>query len=178
MSMRHALGCAVAGLLIAGLTTSSALAQSAPDRGRAFEPHVVSQPVYGIRPPQANRAEQTTYVSGAGGTPIYVEAWLPTASGTRTPPKRIPTVLVITPYTGLGAIEEPDLMNAVVPRGYAYAQMHVRGTGNSGGCQEQFSQNEVDDAANVIEWIAKKAPWSNGVIGGSGRLPAAAIPKK
>lgn len=141
---------------------------SAPDEGRPFNPRPVSRARFGIKPPSADPESQTHFVKGAGGTEIYVETWLPTGVPGARPPAKIPTVLVITPYQTSGTLEERYLMEAVVPRGYAYSQMHVRGTGASGGCMEQFSSNEVADAADVIAYLGREAPWSNGKVGGSG----------
>lgn len=155
----------VAALLATSLTPAHA---AAPGKGRAFEPRPVSKSLYAIQPPEVDPQRQTHFVEGAGGTDIYVETWLPAELKGRRPPAKIPTVLVITPYQTSGTVAEPRTLEAVVPRGYAYSQMHVRGTGASGGCMEQFSSNEVEDAANVIEYLGKEAPWSNGRIGGSG----------
>jgi putative CocE/NonD family hydrolase len=44
----------------------------------------------------------------------------------------------------------------------------VRGTGESGGCLEQTSTNQVEDGAAVVEYLGKEAPWTNGRVGMSG----------
>src|SRR5581483_11050718 len=62
--------------------------------------------------------------------------------------------------------------DAMVTRGYAYSQLHVRGTGMSTGCIQMYSQTEADDGAQAIEWVAGQkpggAPWGNGIVGGYG----------
>ena len=160
-------GASISTLVLVSTVLSPAYG-AAPSQGRAFRPRPVSQPLYGIKAPRDDPDRQTHFVEGARGTQIYVESWLPAPLKGKNPPAKLPTVLVITPYQASGTVAEPRLLEAVVPRGYAYSQMHVRGTGASGGCMEQFSSNEVKDAANVIEYLGKDAPWSNGKVGGSG----------
>ena len=59
-------------------------------------------------------------------------------------------------------------MQTMVPRGYAYSQLHVRGTGASLGCIDLYGPTEASDGALAIEWVATKSPWGNGVVGGYG----------
>ena len=122
--------------------------------------------LYGISAPTATT--QNTTITAADGVKIYLEWWLPTPKAGNVPPARLPVVAVLSPYLVQGSPGELDTMEMVVPRGYAYATMHIRGTGRSGGCQEQFSRNEVDDAARAIEWLGRDAPFSNGRIGTTG----------
>jgi predicted acyl esterase len=76
----------------------------------------------------------------------------------------------MTPYVSQGVEEYPegslpgfiDYYNA---RGFAVAQHHVRGTGESGGCLEQTASDQWSDGANVVEYLGKEAPWSNGRVG-------------
>ncbi|HEX2196385.1 MAG TPA: CocE/NonD family hydrolase [Actinomycetota bacterium] len=162
----------VAAGLVAGLLyPSSALAASAPDRGKAWTPKARSQPLYGSKPPSEDPDVQQHYVTGHDGTQLYVETWLPEELNGNVPPKRIPTILIMTPYVSQGVEEYPG--NATTPnfvqyfnaRGYAVAQHHVRGTGESGGCLEQTAPNQFQDGAYVVEYLGKEAPWSNGKVG-------------
>ncbi|HET6398827.1 MAG TPA: CocE/NonD family hydrolase, partial [Candidatus Thermoplasmatota archaeon] len=76
-----------------------------------------------------------------------------------------PVVLRITPYyaggppAGLGRLGEE-----LLGRGYAVALSTVRGTGTSGGCFHQGSEQEARDGAAVVEALAA-LPWSNGNVG-------------
>lgn len=150
--------------VIAGLLApSSALAQSAPDAGTAWAPKPKSQPLYGTQSPDEDPDRQTHYIEGHDGTNIYVETWLPAPSGKNTPPKRVPTVLVMTPYAALGA--DSGFINYMTARGFAVAYGHVRGTGNSGGCLEQTSDDQIKDGAYTVEYLGKDAPWTNGRVG-------------
>src|SRR4051794_2205526 len=145
-------------------------AASAPDAGRAFEPHPLSEALYGTKAPDAAPDVQRHYVTAADGVALYVETWLPAAKNGNTPPAKVPTVLIATPYVTQGVERYPDrnLANVITwfnARGYAVAQNHIRGTGESGGCLEQTSTHQIDDVARVIEYLGRDAPWSSGAVG-------------
>src|SRR3954462_6962525 len=157
-------------LLTCLLLPAAAHAASAPDAGRAFEPHPLSTPLYGTKAPDAAPDVQRHYVTAADGVQLYVETWLPAAKDGKAPPAKVPTVLIATPYVSQGVERYPDrnLANVISwfnARGYAVAQNHIRGTGESGGCLEQTSTHQIDDVARVIEYLGKDAPWSNGAVG-------------
>jgi X-Pro dipeptidyl-peptidase len=158
-------------LLILLAVAPAAHAASAPDAGAAFEPRPKSsQPLYGVKKPADDPARQEKTVTAADGTALYVETWLPAAKDGNEPPARIPTVLIMTPYVQKGQERYParNLEPAIAwftARGYAVAQHHVRGTGQSGGCLEQTADNQIDDAARVIEYLGRDASWSNGNVG-------------
>lgn len=157
-------------LLILLALAPAAHAASAPDAGEAFEPAPRSQPLFGVKPPADDAARQQKTVTAADGTALYVETWLPAAKDGNEPPAKIPTVLVMTPYVQKGDERYPDRNLAPVvawfaARGYAVAQHHVRGTGESGGCLEQTAENQIDDAARIVEYLGRDAPWSNGNVG-------------
>jgi predicted acyl esterase len=146
-------------LLLLLLLPSTATAASAPDDGTAFEPRPLSQPVF-----KTKAGTHTVTVEAADGTDLFVETWLPDGAGP------FPTVLVMTPYVQAGEqrYTTRNLANLVewfTTRGYAVAQHHVRGTGSSGGCLEQTAENQIDDAARVIEYLGRDAPWTNGAVG-------------
>ncbi len=162
----------VAAALVAGLLyPSTAFAASAPDKGKAWEPQPKSEALYGSRPPSEDPDVQQHFVEGHDGTQLYVETWLPEELNGNVPPKKVPTILIMTPYVSQGDEEYPG--NATTPnfvqyfnaRGYAVAQHHVRGTGESGGCLEQTAANQFEDGAYVVEYLGKEAPWSNGNVG-------------
>ncbi len=171
--MRHLRLIPVIALLGAGLAPASpALAASAPDHGTAWEPKVISsKALYGTKSPDEDPKRQRAYVEGHDGTDLYVETWLPKRKGSHTPPKRIPTILIMTPYVSQGAEEYPP--GSVLPgfidyftaRGFAVAQHHVRGTGESGGCLEQTAENQWKDGATIVEYLGKKTYWTNARIG-------------
>ena len=164
--MRMLRGAAVATLAILSVFASiPARAASAPkpQGPTPFTVSPVSQPIYGIAP-----VTHTTYLTAPDGTQLFLETWLPATKDGNVPPAKLPTILVITPYVKKGTLESASTMNAMVPRGYAYSQLHVRGTGESTGCINLYGPTEADDGALAIEWVATKSPWGNGVVGGYG----------
>jgi predicted acyl esterase len=156
-------------LLALGLP-AAARAASAPDAGTAFEPHPLSQPLYATKAPDADPDVQRHIVTAADGVALYVETWLPAAKDGKAPPARVPTILIATPYVSQGVERYPNrnLANVIAyfnARGYAVAQNHIRGTGESGGCLEQTSTHQIDDVARVIQYLGRDAPWSSGAVG-------------
>jgi predicted acyl esterase len=138
---------------------------------RPFDVPLSSPAVYGIAP----TTHKHTLVT-PDGTKLFIETWLPAAKNGNVPPPQLPTVLVITPYVQQGTLESAQTRDAMVQRGYAYSQLHVRGTGQSTGCIQMYSQTEADDGALGIEWIGRDAPWTNGMVGGYGvSYPGGAI---
>jgi predicted acyl esterase len=169
----HRRACAVL-FLVALCATASAEGASAPDRGTAFEPKPLSQPLYGTSGPDKAPDLQRHWVTARDGVRIYVETWLPAAKGANVPPATLPTILVSTPYAKQGVSRYEKLQpNDVVPyftaRGYAVAVTHVRGTGESGGCLEQTASAQIDDTARVIEYLGRDASWSDGNVGMYGK---------
>jgi predicted acyl esterase len=161
-------------LVISLACAASAHAASAPDKGTAFEPKPLSQPLYGTKGPETAPAVQRHWVIARDGVRIYVETWLPAAKGENVPPATLPTILVATPYAKQGVsryskLQPNDLVPYFTARGYAVAVTHVRGTGESGGCLEQTAANQIDDTARVIEYLGRDAAWTDGNVGMYGK---------
>jgi predicted acyl esterase len=157
-------------ILAALCAATSAQAASAPDRGTAWEPTPVSQPLYGTKAPSEDPAAQQHTVIAKDGVKLFIETWLPKASGASVPPAKVPTILIMTPYVteGVQRYTDRSLANVIsyfTARGFAVAQGDVRGTGESGGCLEQTSVNQIDDGARFVEYLGRDAPWSNGSVG-------------
>lgn len=172
--MRNSSGRRSAAAVVLGLALlapTAARPDSAPDLGRPFEPTPISEPLYGIQnPTDAN--DQRRVVEAADGTDLYVETWLPAPKDGNVPPARIPVVVTFSPYVVPGPIRAPFLQrarDALVPRGYAFALAHLRGTGGSQGCVQRRGPLEVDDTARVVQWLGEQAPWSDGNVGAYGR---------
>ncbi|MEY2451879.1 MAG: uncharacterized protein QOD92_1453 [Acidimicrobiaceae bacterium] len=153
----------VAALLVFASNPVSAVARRASPAPQPFAVTLASQPIYGIA-----ATTQKTYLTAPDGTQLFLETWLPEAKDGHAPPAKLPTILVITPYQKQGTLESASTMNMMVPRGYAYSQLHVRGTGESTGCIDLYGPTEADDGALAIEWVATKSSWGNGVVGGYG----------
>ncbi len=159
----------VLGSVLTGLVP--ARAASVPDKGVAWIPRPRSQPLYGTKRPDEAPKRQQTFVSAADEVDLFVETWLPAAKRGNKPPKKIPTILIMTPYVVEGQEEypgdpeHPGFIEYFTARGYAVSQAHVRGTGESGGCLEQTAASQIDDGARVIEYLGRDAPWTNGRVG-------------
>lgn len=162
----------IATALLGGvLAPVPASAVSAPDKGKAWAPQPWSKPLYGTKSPSEDPERQQHYVKGYDGTDLYVETWLPAPNEGNTPPKKVPTILIMTPYVSQGVEaygpsgSNPSFIDYFTARGFAVAQHHVRGTGESGGCLEQTSEAQIKDGAAVIQYLGRDAPWSNGKVG-------------
>lgn len=168
MRPRTLLAVALSGVV---LTTGAVAAAPAPPpvKGQVFEPAPLSKPLYATRGPEEDPERQRTIVEAADGVDLYVETWLPVANGRHVPPKRVPTILIMTPYVTQGAKrysgQRGDVIAYFTERGYAVSQGHVRGTGESGGCLEQTAANQIEDGARLVEYLGRDAPWTSGAVG-------------
>lgn len=139
------------------------------------------------RPPLYSRPQSPTsrYVTMRDGCRIAVDYYLP-QTGTSTPPERLPTIVVFTPYYRRFVTADPTLevspncgryRDFFVPQGYAVVVVDVRGTGASFGTRDALrSPKERDDYFEIADWIVQQ-PWSDGSIGSTGisYLGAAAV---
>ncbi|HVE98413.1 MAG TPA: CocE/NonD family hydrolase [Mycobacteriales bacterium] len=151
------------------------LAGAAPplQSGTAFVPAPASRPLYGTQPPDVDPEAQRARVEAHDGVSLYVETWLPAPKDGNTPPAKLPTILVMTPYVRQGTVRyaaneangTPSFIEYMTARGYAVAQHHVRGTGESGGCLEQTAASQIDDGARIVEYLGRDAPWADGNVG-------------
>ena len=121
---------------------------------------------YGIR------KEKNVSIPMSDGITIAADVFRPDATG------KFPAILGVQPYErklqsdpmmpqGLnmanGGIEAGDY-NFYVRRGYAHVITSNRGTGQSGGVYDHYGPREVQDTAEVIQWIAAQ-PWCDGNVG-------------
>ncbi|MFL5845062.1 MAG: CocE/NonD family hydrolase [Solirubrobacteraceae bacterium] len=141
------------------LATAPAGASSAPDAGRAFRPPPLPAERFAVSEPVVR------IVEAADGVDLYTETWRPAPKDGAVPPAHVPVVIEYSPYSTKGAPENPDRMKLLVSRGYAFTQVHVRGSGGSGGCIEQTAEHEVDDGARIVEDAGERAPWASGRVG-------------
>lgn len=97
------------------------------------------------------------------GTPVAV--CLAKPPGARRG-QRFPVLFTTDAYAGpcgyFGRAWYEDFVRA----GYVVAYLHVRGTGDSDGTfpDKEYSDQELDDAEEMIGWLAKQ-PWSTGRVG-------------
>lgn len=90
------------------------------------------------------------------------------------PGRKFPALCSFSPYTRqlqrdsapIGQ-NEAGITEFWVPRGYAHVIVDVRGTNGSGGDWAMWGPEEVQDAVEVIEWVARQ-PWCSGRVGMAG----------
>ncbi|MGB1586073.1 MAG: CocE/NonD family hydrolase [Thermoplasmatota archaeon] len=85
-------------------------------------------------------------------------------------------LLFASPYFGfLGGSNDVDgrggafgsLVNNFVPHGYAVVGLAVRGTGDSGGCNDLMGPLETADLDQAVTWLGTQS-WSNGNVAMTG----------
>ena len=116
--------------------------------------------------------ESSVSIPTSDGITIDAEIFRPDGPG------KFPALLGVHPYekelqfapimpVGLnmanGGIEAGDY-NFYVRRGYVQVIASIRGSGKSGGHYLNYGPREVQDTAEVIEWIAGQ-PWCDGKVG-------------
>lgn len=118
------------------------------------------------------RREEKTTIPMSDGVTIDADVFRPDSS------ERFPAILGIQPYerhlqhapirpAGLnmanGGMEAGDY-NFYVRRGYVHVIASTRGTGLSTGKYTNYGPREIQDASEMIEWIAAQ-PWCDGHVG-------------
>lgn len=96
------------------------------------------------------------------GTNLHAELTRPKTS------KKVPTIIISSPYFAGAGPYSPDLVNDWGPRGYAILNVDVRGYNESEGCVEVWSKNEQRDQKAIVDWVAKQK-WSDGHVGFMGK---------
>lgn len=79
----------------------------------------------------------------------------------------VPAILEYLPYRKRDGTTARDALTHpwFAKRGYACIRVDMRGNGDSQGqMEDEYSQQELDDAVEVIQWLASQ-PWCNGAIG-------------
>jgi predicted acyl esterase len=97
------------------------------------------------------------------GTQLAVRLWIPNGAE-KTP---VPVVLEYLPYRKRDLERPRDNLWAsmLVPYGFAFARVDIRGTGDSEGVLlGEYLQQEQDDGVEVIAWLARQ-PWCTGAVG-------------
>jgi X-Pro dipeptidyl-peptidase len=152
------LAVALVAALAAGCVTPGVVGPASSTGKRAFEPLTEATHKLG--------KTLSLQVKSYDGTPIHIDLQLPDGNGP------FPTILEDTPYSLLGQEEsgaETDLglpaqlASEYVSYGYAYGVVHVRGTGESGGCLDIGGPEEGKDGYAMVEWVANQS-WSNGKV--------------
>lgn len=116
---------------------------------------------------------QRVYVPSADGTDMEMGLWLPDVpAGTK-----VPVLVHASPYYGFLAGQGTtvadrtgyygNLIDNFVPQGYAVVGLSVRGTGDSGGCNDLMGPKERADLDSALTWLGTQE-WSSGAIAMTG----------
>ncbi|HVM44434.1 MAG TPA: CocE/NonD family hydrolase [Candidatus Thermoplasmatota archaeon] len=149
----------VAVLLLAGCAAPGADVDAAAGAAAGpFEP--LTEDVFGFGDLLAAK------VPSFDGVQIHVDVQLPDGDGP------FPVLVEYTPYSSTlnpnrelwgNGLAQHALASYYVPKGYAFAIAHVRGSGQSGGCFTTGGPEEAQDGYALVEWLAAQ-PWSSGKV--------------
>ena len=101
------------------------------------------------------------------GTRLSARVWMPADAATRP----VPAVLEYIPYRKRdGTLPRDELMHPYVAgHGYACVRVDIRGNGDSDGLMtDEYSAQELQDACDVIAWLARQ-DWCSGSVGMMGK---------
>lgn len=97
------------------------------------------------------------------GTRLAARIWMPADAESRP----VPAVLEYIPYrkNDLTAGRDAVMHPYMAARGYACVRVDLRGAGESEGVlTDEYLPRELEDGAEVIDWIAAQ-PWCDGGVG-------------
>ncbi len=113
--------------------------------------------------PRTVREIENVFIPLRDGTRLAARIWLP-EDAERDP---VPAVLEYLPYRKRDGTYERDALTHpyLAGHGYAGVRVDIRGTGESDGLiTDEYSQQEHDDALEVIAWLAAQS-WCSGAVG-------------
>jgi hypothetical protein len=106
---------------------------------------------------------ENVWIIMSDGCRIAARIWLP--AGAEAAP--VPAILEYIPYRKrdfMRARDEP-IHRYFAQAGYAAVRVDLRGSGDSDGVlYDEYTQQELDDALEIIEWIAAQT-WCTGAVG-------------
>jgi predicted acyl esterase len=112
---------------------------------------------------RAVREIEHTTIPLKDGTRLAARIWLPEDAETDL----VPALLEYLPYRKHDGTHERDALTHpyLAGHGYAAVRVDIRGSGESDGVlEDEYSQPELDDALEVIAWLASQ-PWCSGAVG-------------
>jgi hypothetical protein len=113
--------------------------------------------------PRAVREIEHVLIPLRDGTRLAARIWLP--EDAEIDP--VPAILEYLPYRKRDGTYDRDALTHpyLAGHGYAGVRVDIRGTGESDGLlSDEYSQQEQDDALEVIEWLAAQS-WCSGAVG-------------
>ena len=116
-----------------------------------------------VEPKYKEFEQRSLYLTMRDGVKIAIDVVLPKDLSAT---EKLPTIMNMTRYWRSRQGEQPGTW--FPSHGYARVAVDARGTGASFGIwRAPFSQDEVKDYGEVVNWIVKQ-PWSNGKVGAFG----------
>jgi len=110
------------------------------------------------------RVTEHLYITLSDGVRLAARVWFPQA-------ERAPAILEYIPYRkrdGTRGRDEP-MHGFFAAQGYVAVRVDMRGSGESDGLlEDEYLQRELDDACEVIAWLAAQ-PWCDGNVGMMGK---------
>ena len=104
-----------------------------------------------------------TWIPLSDGSRLGARLWLPENANAQP----VPAILEYIPYRkdDYSAIRDSTTIAWFANKGYACIRVDMRGSGSSDGVMfDEYSDQEINDGVEVIEWIARQ-PWCNDRVG-------------
>ena len=117
--------------------------------------------------PEPVREIENAWIRLSDGTRLAARYWLPENADTCP----VPAILEYIPYCKRdGTAARDEAMHPYFAgHGYAAVRVDMRGSGESDGLlDDEYLQRELDDAVEVIAWLAAQ-PWCTGRVGMMGK---------
>lgn len=113
--------------------------------------------------PRQVREIENLFIVLADGTRLAARLWLPVDADEHP----VPALLEYLPYRKRDGTVVRDALTHpyLAGHGYACVRVDMRGNGDSDGLMaDEYTQQELDDALEVIAWLAAQ-PWCSGKVG-------------
>jgi predicted acyl esterase len=128
-------------------------------------------PVTGALPPATypSTYSEQQFITMDDGVKLAATISFPSENGSSPAPGRFPVVLELTPYGRNGVCGCDTASTLCTTRGFVFAVVDTRGTGDSGGNLDgnYFSPREARDGYDLVQYLGTRS-WSNGKVGMAG----------
>jgi uncharacterized protein len=113
--------------------------------------------------PRKVKETENIFITLSDGTKLAARMWMPVDAAKHP----VPALLEYLPYRKRDGTHVRDALTHpyLAGHGYACIRVDMRGNGDSDGLMEdEYTQRELDDAVEVIAWLASQR-WCNGKVG-------------